>query len=106
MAEQVELPLVYIRWVDSAVSSGWHTLDTIVQESSAVEVQSIGWLLVDTDEQKTIVAHMYLPDEHGDLVQQGSDPMTIPTSQVRTFVRLNTAALFADEADTHVDAPA
>jgi hypothetical protein len=82
--------LVYVEWVDSAAMHGWHSLKDIREDATLAVIQSIGWLIIDTDEQKTLVAskHMDIP-QNGD-VCFGSDPITIPAVVIRKMVDIAT----------------
>lgn len=74
----VEHKLVYIEWEDSAGDgSHWRELDYIKQDRPA-RIRSVGWLLAETENSKTIVAHLS-GSNHG----QGE--MTIPKSAIKKF---------------------
>lgn len=68
------IPLVYIEWVDSHRSEGWHT-DDPAQEP--LLCRSVGWLVYDGEKAKTIAPHMTQEDD-----PQRCGEMTIPTSAV------------------------
>ncbi len=77
--------LVLIEWVDSfGCSTDWTPL-----EGNAPEVlvcRSVGWLLHDGDDCKTIVPH--ISSEHPGAERQGCGDMTIPNSAVVRIVEL------------------
>ena len=69
------MKLLLIEWVDSCGDgTRWRELDEI-KKDRPVRIRSVGWLLVETPESKTIVAH--LGPDHG----QGE--MTIPKEAIK-----------------------
>jgi len=75
--------LVYIEWVDSCGdSSRWRELDDI-KKDKPVLIRSVGWLLAETQESKTIVPHLSDSDH-------GQGEMTIPKSAIKKFRVLKT----------------
>ena len=74
------MKLVLIDWVDS-VGDGtrWRELDDI-KKDKPVKIRSVGWILAETKESMTIVAH--LSDSHG----QGE--MTIPSEAIKKITVL------------------
>lgn len=72
--------LVVIEWIDSyGCSSDWSSLD-ITQQS--MKCQSVGWLVHDGDDCKTIVPHICQQES------QGCGDMTIPTEAIKSIVVL------------------
>jgi len=80
--------LVYIEWIDSAAMHGWRSLQNIRDDATLAVIQSIGWLIVDTDELKTVVAHMHMDVPQNGTTRFASDPFTIPTVVIRKIVDL------------------
>lgn len=66
--------LVLITWLDSHQVGGWHTEGPATK---ALKCRSVGWLIHDGEEAKTIAPHM--TDEE---TPQRSGEMTIPTCAV------------------------
>lgn len=67
-------PLVLIEWLDSHQVAGWHT------EAPATKpllCRSVGWLVYDGDEGKTLAPHMTDED-----TPQRCGEMTIPTGAI------------------------
>jgi len=51
-----EYPLVKITWTDATdIETGWHLLSDILKKT-LLNVQSVGWLVEDTDEKMILVA--------------------------------------------------
>jgi hypothetical protein len=67
--------LVLIEWLDSHRTDAWHTSPPATKP---VLCRSVGWLIHDGKEAKTIAAHVTEEDE-----PQRSGEMTIPTCSIR-----------------------
>lgn len=80
--------LVYVEWVDSAAMHGWHSLEDIRADATLAVIQSIGWLINDTDECKTLVGHMHMDIPQNGVTRFASDPLTIPSVVIRRMVDL------------------
>lgn len=72
--------LVLIIWLDSHQMAGWHTEEPAMKP---LVCRSVGWLLHDGNEAKTLAAHM--TDEE---TPQRSGEMTIPTCAVVRMIVL------------------
>lgn len=72
--------LVYLEWVDSAASEGWHATDGY--EPTLIYVQSVGWVHHEDETAITIVAHLGTPDDIRDPPNQACGWMTIPKSAI------------------------
>jgi len=70
-------PLVLIKWRDSHQVSGWHTDEPATMP---LMCSSVGWLIYDGEEAKTLAPHM--TDEE---TPQRSGEMTIPACAVVTM---------------------
>ena len=70
--------LVLIKWVDSEYVPGWHRDDP---PTGPLLCQSVGWLIYDGADSKTIAAHITDEDD-----PQRSGEMTIP---VRSIVKID-----------------
>lgn len=70
----MQLKLVLIEWQDSHYVPGWHR-DSPITES--MKCRSVGWLVYDGEEVKTIAAHITKEDD-----PQRSGEMTIPTVSI------------------------
>jgi hypothetical protein len=69
-------PLVRVSWVDSYGPRGWCYMRDALEERT-LAIESIGWLIQDTDERVTIAAHVQtLGVADGDPSMDGI--MTIP----------------------------
>lgn len=67
-------PLVMIEWVDSHATHAWTRQEV---STSPLRCRSVGWLLHDGPEAKTIAPHMSLEDD-----PQRCGEMTIPACAV------------------------
>jgi hypothetical protein len=77
--------LVWVEWVDSlGCSPSWEPLDS--SEPKVLVCQSVGWLIHDGPESKTIVPHLAV-NQPG-VRNQGCGDMTIPASAVRRILDL------------------
>ena len=73
--------LVLIEWVDSyGCSSDWEELDKRTRES--LKCRSVGWLVYDGEDCKTIVPHLC------EMKNQGCGDMTIPTVAIKSVTVL------------------
>lgn len=89
MSVKKEFPLVYIEWEDSHSTTGsvWKSIETVQESGPCVVCRSVGWLVEDHKNHKTVVGSIsYGRDDGG--VNQVSGDMTIPTSAIRKLVRL------------------
>jgi len=83
------LRLVLVEWVDSfGCSSSWAPLEEC--EPKALTCRSVGWLIHDGDDCKTVVPH--LVSNHPEVRDQGCGDMTIPASAVRKIVDIELPA--------------
>ena len=84
------MKLVLIRWRDSHVSvGGWKELDDFSTEAPIV--QSVGWLLMDSETTKVVVPHL-IDAQEPHVPSQGCGEMAIPASAVVSMVELETPA--------------
>lgn len=75
------MKLVLIDWVDSCGDgTRWRELDEI-KKDRPVRIRSVGWLLVETKESKTIVPHLGDSDH-------GQGEMTIPSEAIKKITVL------------------
>jgi hypothetical protein len=75
--------LVYIEWLDSAAMHGWQALGEVREHATLVVIQSVGWVIHETDDAITLVAHIHKDvPENGD-VRLATDPLTIPKGVIR-----------------------
>lgn len=73
--------LVLIEWIDAyGCSSSWQDLSEL--EPKVLLVRSVGWLLHDNDDSKTIVPHFAEEPNHG------VGDMHIPTISIKRIVDL------------------
>jgi len=73
--------LVLIEWIDSyGCSSTWENLEGC--KPSIMSCKSVGWLVHDGDDCKTVVPHV------ANGAQQGCGDMTIPTCAITRLVDL------------------
>ena len=82
------MKLVQIDWVDScsaAAGHPWCHIDEV--KPASVKCQSVGWLLHDDKESKTVIAHLSYGNHDGSLRQSAGD-MTIPTRAITKLVVL------------------
>lgn len=73
--------LVYLEWVDASAIHGWQSLDDIQRDGAPLVIQSVGWIVHETDDAITLVAHMH--KDNPNAVRQMSDPLTIPKGIIR-----------------------
>jgi len=66
--------LVLIEWKDSQYVPGWHRDDPPIV---SLRCRSVGWLIYDGQDSKTIAAHVTDEDD-----PQRSGEMTIPTGSI------------------------
>ena len=72
------MKFVYIEWEDSCGDgSRWREIDDI-KKDRAPTIRSVGWLLAETQNSKTIVPHLSDSDH-------GQGEMTIPKSAIKKF---------------------
>lgn len=81
------MKLVVIDWVDSSSVAGghtWHGVETVKDDCNieALMCRSVGWLLVDGRDAKTIIAHQAFGSTQHDLNAVSGD-MTIPVCAIR-----------------------
>lgn len=80
------MKLVYIKWLDSyGCSSTWTPLHT--EKVEPLYCQSVGWLMYDGDDCKTIVPHIS-QESHTETEQQGCGDMTIPAAAIIELIPL------------------
>ena len=80
--------LVCVEWVDSfGCSADWQDLPDVASAPAPVTCRSVGWLLHDADDCKTIVPHLS-DAQHDHVKHQGCGDMTIPTCSIRRIVDL------------------
>jgi hypothetical protein len=62
-------------------------VDEIKRDATTLVIQSVGWVLRETDDALTLVAHIH--KEAADSVRYASDPITIPkfAIQMRRILR-------------------
>lgn len=83
--EKSDCPLVLINWVDSRQpTSAWQRISEI-DEPCPVSCVSVGWLLYDNPDCKTLCANMGDTDSEG---LQGSGIIEIPTRCITKIKRL------------------
>jgi hypothetical protein len=75
--------LVYIEWIDSAAMQGWRAIDGIKEDATVAVIQSVGWVVTETEQAITLVAHMHKDIPQNGTVRYGSDPMTIPKGVIK-----------------------
>ena len=73
------MELVLIEWVDSAGSEGWHSLEDLKSPES-LYCKSVGWLLCDGVDWKTIIPHI---SDH-----QGRGEITIPSKCIIKITKI------------------
>lgn len=74
--------LVLIEWIDSfGCSSHWSMMEDV--HPTVLVCRSVGWLLHDGEDCKTIVPHVAPETEH--TRHQGCGDMTIPTRCIRSI---------------------
>ncbi len=79
------LPLVEVRWRDSAFHRGWSDAAGKRREMSVSDCRSVGYLI--SRDAKSVKLAMHTADDNAAF----GDGMTIPTSAVRTIRRLKGA---------------
>jgi len=78
--------LVLVEWEDSlGCSSSWAPLED--SDPKVLLCRSVGWLLHDGDQCKTIVPHV--TEQMTGIDRQGCGDMTIPTAAIRQIVDLS-----------------
>ena len=80
------MKLVMIDWVDSSsVASGrvWSSIEDVTEEGTIASLlcRSVGWLVVDNKDSKTIIAHQAFGGRENKLNQVAGD-MTIPSCAI------------------------
>lgn len=78
--------LVLIEWVDSWSRDSWRHLDDGL-EDAAMTNRSVGWLVLDGEQVKTLAPHISGVD--GPVPQQVCQTMTIPARAVVRIADLN-----------------
>lgn len=75
------MKLVIVDWIDSHSGQGWQRLSDIEQSAKPLKCRSVGWLLVDGKDAKTLVPHI---SGGSDLrvVPFGTGELTIPTVSI------------------------
>ena len=79
------MKLVLIEWVDSGGSSGWMELKDV--PDSCCPVLSVGWLVHDSRDTKTIVSHKG-GEDGSHMPEQVYGWMVIPTVAIRRMVTI------------------
>jgi hypothetical protein len=60
----MNFPLVKITWLDATdIDTGWHTISEI-KEKTLVAVESVGWLLEETDQKIVLIGCLDRHDEN------------------------------------------
>ena len=77
------MELVLIEWVDAVYHDLWEPIDDA--EPTDMKVQSVGWLLNDTPEYKTVAPHQQCAQVRGG--------MSIPASAIVKIQKLEIAEL-------------
>lgn len=76
------IELIYLEWVDAAANQGWHNLDSIRDDATVLLIQSVGWVIRETDQAITLAAHMHKDIPENGAVRQATDPLTIPKAAI------------------------
>jgi len=80
--------LVLIEWCDSiGVSSDWIPIGE-PRDCAPLVIQSVGWLVLDGEQIKTIVPHLHPTDEDKGAVESGCGDMTIPVCSIKSITDL------------------
>ena len=79
--------LVLIKWVDSHSGRGWRDLDEIKEECKALYCRTVGLLLAERNNCKTIVPHVF-DDKNGDILLQGCGDIAIPNEAIKKITAL------------------
>jgi hypothetical protein len=80
--------LVSIEWLDSHGSlDGWQILDDKELCHEPLKCHSVGWLLYDGDDCKTIIPHL-AGKNNKHIPLQGRGDLTIPTNAILNFSEL------------------
>ena len=95
---KTDWPLVLVRWVDSAApDTGWIRLRDY-RGIASMECITVGYLISDSDEIKTIAPHLAFPDDEEHC--QGNGIMVIPDQAVLSVERLICPSLAVSSAQT------
>lgn len=95
-------PLVRVRWLDStSPKDGWITLSSWKGVGS-LDCVSVGYLIRDTEQSKTIAPHLAYPDDADNC--QGNGIIVIPAGAIVSMDQLTSMAISAsaDEVSDHI----
>lgn len=72
------MELVYVEWVDSATVHGWNSVDELQDDCGTVLMQSVGWVIRETEAMLMLAAHMHKDIPENGAVRQAADATAIP----------------------------
>lgn len=78
------MKLVLVEWVDSHSGVGWQRISEIAGNSEPVRCRSVGWLVSDTKESKTLVPHISGDVDSG-IIPYGCGDLTIPAASITSI---------------------
>lgn len=73
--------LVLVEWLDSHAGRGWQDFDRLNQPTAPLYCRSVGWLVSESKDCKTIVPHI-AGEKDGDRMMQGCGDLVIPTKAI------------------------
>ena len=75
------MKLVLIEWIDSHAGRGWQDMDEIEGACEPLYCRSVGWLVSEANDCKTVVPHLS-GDKSGEVLSQGRGDLTIPDRSI------------------------
>ena len=84
--------LVLVEWLDSHAGRGWQDMDRINAQTVPLYCRSVGWLVAESKDCKTIVPHI-AGEKDGDRMMQGCGDLVIPTKAIVKTTNLQTAKM-------------
>lgn len=84
------MKLVLVEWIDSHSGNGWQRLSEIQGSAEPIRCRSVGWLVAESDECKTIVPHISGETNEG-IAPYGCGDLAIPTKAIVKMTTLRGA---------------
>jgi hypothetical protein len=75
------MKLVLVEWLDSHAGDGWQSIGDIAEACQPLHCRSVGWLVSESNDCKTLVPHL-AGDKSGKVLSQGSGDLTIPNRSI------------------------
>jgi len=83
MSRRMKLPLVEVEWLDAMTHTEMWALSDVEEKAQLTRRITSGYLIAETEDGRTIIAHTSDPAEKGDTEDYVTDVTVIPTGWVQ-----------------------